>query len=202
MEDLQTTSEKKLNKIFNDLGFKITSQSNLKIVDFLDVTLNLNTGKHEPYRKPNDKPLYINKKSNHPPNIIKKIPNTIEKRISTLSSNKDIFQKASVVYNEALKNSGYKTKINYNEQKSQDINENEKKRKRSRNIIWFNPPFSANVRTKIGRKFLNLINKHFPKENKLHKIFNKNSIKVSYSCMKNMNNNKIAEQKYSQQIHK
>ena len=83
--------------------------------------------------------------------------------------------------------SGYTTKINYQDQNNQDINVNEKKRKRTRNIIWFNPPFSANVKTKIGRKFLNLINKHFPKENKLHKIFNKNSIKVSYSCMKNMN---------------
>ena len=29
--------------------------------------------------------------------------------------------------------------------------------------------------------------KHFPAGHKLNKIFNKNSIKVSYSCMKNMN---------------
>ena len=34
----------------------------------------------------------------------------------------------------------------------------------------------------MGRRFLNLVEKHFPKENKLHKIFNKNTLKVSYSC--------------------
>ena len=29
---------------------------------------------------------------------------------------------------------------------------------------------------------------HFPKENKLHKIFNRNNVKISYSCMDNMTN--------------
>ena len=28
-----------------------------------------------------------------------------------------------------------------------------------------------------------MIKKHFPKANKLHKIFNKNNVKISYSCM-------------------
>ena len=55
----------------------------------------------------------------------------------------------------------------------------------SRNIIWFNPPFSKNVRTNVGRNFLNLIDKHFPASNPLHKIFNRNSVKVSNSCMDN-----------------
>ena len=32
-----------------------------------------------------------------------------------------------------------------------------------RNIIWFNPPYSMNVQTNIGREFLNLVSKHFPK---------------------------------------
>ena len=34
--------------------------------------------------------------------------------------------------------------------------------------------------------FLNLIKKHFPPGNRLSKIFNKNSLKLSYSCMPNM----------------
>ena len=34
--------------------------------------------------------------------------------------------------------------------------------------------------------FLKLVDKHFPPSNKLHKIFNRNTIKVSYSCIKNM----------------
>ena len=44
-----------------------------------------------------------------------------------------------------------------------------------------------NVETNVGRTFLNLIRKHFPPTHKFHKIFNKNSVKVSYSCMDNIN---------------
>ena len=59
------------------------------------------------------------------------------------------------------------------------------RRNRSRNIIWFNPPFGSNVETNVARKFLKLVKKHFNKH-RYHKIFNKNNIKVSYSCMDNM----------------
>ena len=52
--------------------------------------------------------------------------------------------------------------------------------------IWFNPPYSMDVRTNIGKTFLKSITKHFPNGNSLHKIFNKNTFKVSYSCMSNM----------------
>ena len=38
----------------------------------------------------------------------------------------------------------------------------------------------------MGRRFLNLVEKHFPKEHKLQNIFNKNTLKVSYSCSQNM----------------
>ena len=68
--------------------------------------------------------------------------------------------------------------------------ENEAKsttKKRTREIIWYNPPFNKNVKTKIGFHFINLIDKHFgDKGNKLNKIFNRNKIKISFSCMKNM----------------
>ena len=43
-----------------------------------------------------------------------------------------------------------------------------------------------NVETNIGKTFLKLIDKHFPKTNKFHKIFNKNNVKVSYSCLPNI----------------
>ena len=39
----------------------------------------------------------------------------------------------------------------------------------------------------IGKNFLRFLLKHFPANNNIHKIFNKNTVKVSYSCMKNMN---------------
>ena len=70
-------------------------------------------------------------------------------------------------------------------------------RNRKRKIIWFNPPYDKNLTTNIGKLFFHLIQTHFPKKHKFHKIFNKNNIKLSYSCMPNINtiinshNNKI-----------
>ena len=62
---------------------------------------------------------------------------------------------------------------------------NEWKRIR-KNIIWFNPPFDKNVTTIEVKRFLQLIDKHFPKCHALHKLFNRNTANVSYSCMNNM----------------
>ena len=55
-------------------------------------------------------------------------------------------------------------------------------------MIWFNTPYSQNVRTNIAKSFLYLIDKHFPKSHKLNKIFNRNNLKVNYSCSTNMTN--------------
>ena len=68
----------------------ITSETNLKIVNFLDVTLNLSTGKCQPYNKPDNDPLYIDFNSNHPPNITKNLPDSISKRINKLSSDEHV----------------------------------------------------------------------------------------------------------------
>ena len=43
-----------------------------------------------------------------------------------------------------------------------------------------------NVETNVGRTFLGLVKKHFPEGHRLHKIFNKNTLKVSYSCMESI----------------
>ena len=60
------------------------------------------------------------------------------------------------------------------------------KKNRRRNIIWFTPPYHANVTTNIGRTFLSLLDKHFPKSHRLHSILNRKTVKLSYSCSKNM----------------
>ena len=86
-------------------------ETNLKSVNFLGVNLNLETKVHKPYRKPNDCPMYVHADSNHPPNIIRNIPAAIQRRISTLSSNDDVFNEASGLYNDALKSCGYKETI-------------------------------------------------------------------------------------------
>ena len=59
------------------------------------------------------------------------------------------------------------------------------RRNRHWNITWFNPPFSR-LSTNIGWRFRTLVNKHFPKGSKLNKIFNWNTLNLSYSCMSNM----------------
>jgi len=174
---------KDFSKIIGELGLQITAQSNLKIVNYLDVTLNLSTGKFCPYRKPDNYPLYINAKSNHPPSIIKHLPATISTRISSLSCDADEFNKASRVYNDALKTSGYRECLQYARNNNQSSH---RRRNRPRNIIWFNPPYSENVQTNIASSFLRLIDKHFPKSHVLHKIFNRSNVKVSYSCTGNM----------------
>ena len=58
--------KKQVVKVFKDCGLSITIKCNLKSVDFLDVTFDLINDIYKPYYKPNNKPLYINKHSNHP----------------------------------------------------------------------------------------------------------------------------------------
>ena len=65
---------------------------------------------------------------------------------------------------------------------------NTQTKNRKRNIIWFNPPYSKNVSTKIGKIFLSLIDKHFPKHHGYSTIFNRNTVKFSYCFTKNMKN--------------
>ena len=119
--------------------------------------------------------------SNHPPHIKKELPKMISKRISQLSSSEKIFNDEAPVYNEALRLAGYEEKITFSQPKPK-----QKKRKRNRNILWFNPPWSDKVQTNIAKRFLGLIDKHFPKDSPLHKYFNRNNVKVSYSCMPNI----------------
>ena len=54
-------------KVFKDHNLKITIEVGLTEVDFLDVTLDLERGIFKPFRKPGDKPLYVDSRSNHPP---------------------------------------------------------------------------------------------------------------------------------------
>ena len=42
------------------------------------------------------------------------------------------------------------------------------------------------IQANIGREFLNLVDKHFPKNHRYNKVFNKNNRKVSYSCTDNL----------------
>ena len=79
-------------QIFSKYNLKITFDVNHKIVNFLDVTFDLNSGTYKPYMKPNNPPLYSNKGSNHPPSIIKNLPAAVNLRLSSISSNEGVFK--------------------------------------------------------------------------------------------------------------
>ncbi len=90
---LADKTRKELHKCFEQFGLKITAEANLHVVNFLDVTFDLNNGKFKPYRKPNDDLLYINRHSNHPPSIIKQLPTSINKHISAFLTDEQLFMK-------------------------------------------------------------------------------------------------------------
>ena len=106
----------------------------------------------------------------------------ISKRLSSLSSNKQCFDNVKHDYEAALKRSGYTEGIAYQDPSLMS----KKKRTRKRNILWYNPPFCASISTNIGKRFFDLIEKHFPPNHKLRKFINKNTIKLSYCCMPNI----------------
>ena len=80
-----------LLKYLKTVRFSIASKTNLKMVDYLDVTFDLQNNNYKPYRKPNNLPVYICKHSNHPPSILNELPKSIAKRISDLCSSENIF---------------------------------------------------------------------------------------------------------------
>ena len=73
--------------------------------------------------------------------------------------------------------------MSYNNSNTQNTQRN-----RNRKVIWFNPQFSQNVETNIGKLSFKLMRKHFPKNSKYHKIFNLNTSKLSYCRTANVGN--------------
>ena len=78
--------QKKIIRAFKLLGLQIEIASNLKIVDFLDVTLNLDNDTFKHFSKSNSTPTNINIDSIHPRSILKQIPNAMNQRRNRLSS--------------------------------------------------------------------------------------------------------------------
>jgi hypothetical protein len=72
-----------------------------------------------------------------------------------------------------MNRAGYKEKLSF--KVLDDIVEKESN-KRSRDVIWFNPPWSSNVRTNVGAKFISLVKKHFPRSSPLYPIFHNKKV--------------------------
>ena len=145
--------------------------------------------------KPNNQIFYVHSKSNHPKSILKNLPKNIENRLSKISANEDIFKEAKPPYQAALEASEYNHDLTFDPNARQGTRSQRKNR--NRNVTWFNPPWSNNVKSNIGKQFLAILKETFPPTHKLHKICNKNYIKLSYRCMPNIrrevskHNNKI-----------
>jgi hypothetical protein len=170
-------------KIFKKEGLNITINVNLKVVEFLDVELNLETETHKPFTKPNNTILYVNADSNHPQSMKRNIPLACQKRLSLLSSNEDIFNAAAPEYQEALDKAGYKYQLRYDHTAKIGV---QGKRYRAKEETWFNPPFSQNVKSNIGADFLKSVDSSFPKDHPLRSICNRNTLKLSYRTTSNM----------------
>ena len=163
---------KKIIRAYKLLGLRIQIASNLKIVDFLDVTLNLNNSPFKPYSKNDSASTYVNIDFNHPRSVLRQIPIAVNQRINRLSSCKIIFAESKSIYDDALKNSGFQGRLGHvipvdpgSKGKSNssgtrtlvkvgDNNNNHSNRRgrnRLRKVIWFNPPFYKLTNINIGK---------------------------------------------------
>ena len=94
-------------------GLNITIQTNLQIVNFLIAKMNLEPDTYQQYRKLDNRPVYINRKPNHPPTIIKEIPKAIAKWTSDISSSEVVFNESIPIYSDVFRKSGFHDNITF-----------------------------------------------------------------------------------------
>ena len=78
----------------------------------------------------------------------------ISNQISENLCNKNRFDKAAPDYNIALKKGKFNGNVTYTSSPS-------KLQTRKRQIIWFSPPYRVNMKTKVVKIFMRLVDKHF-----------------------------------------
>ena len=145
--------KRKIITIFKDRGLSITIATNITSADCLDLTLKLKTKSYQPFRKPNNVPIYIDINLNQPPQILKQLPKFIDERLSKRSSSKEVFDKTKTLYKKSLNKTHFYENLIYH-QGNGNKNHHKNIKKRQRKIIWFNLPFSKIVTTNIGKKSL------------------------------------------------
>ena len=107
------------------------------------------------------------------------------KALITVIIIKKIFYETTPYNKQCLASCGYNNKLTYQQQGDN----NYVRKNRKCNIIQFNSSYSKSHKTNIGKYIFRLLNNHFPPSHKLCKIFNKNTLKPSYSCMANLKAN-------------
>ena len=166
----------RITAIFQENGIKVIGTVGLEATDFLDIFLDLRAGTYRSFVKEGHLPIYVHNQSNQ------NIGLGVNKRLSMLNSSEELFKQAMPVYQKALLRSKHNHQLKYNKD---EVEGRPTRRRRTRNIYW-NPPFSMNVKTNIGGRFLALIDRCFPKGSVMSKVFNRNNSKLSYRTLPNM----------------
>ena len=79
--------------------------------------------------------------------------------MSRLCSSEEKFDQHKDFYEESLRRSGYDTNLTY---QPPEVNRpNKKKRRRWAKMVWYNPPWSMNVKTNVAKKFFKVIRQKF-----------------------------------------
>ena len=149
-------------EVFKNNTLSIPVKTNIKTADFLDIQFDLVKEIYQPYKKPDNDPLYINKKP--------------QKEFQEFHQMNIFLTDQFLVTKNALKKSGYDLSQKYNPTQNQDGN-NQQREQRKHNIKWFNSPNFLNVKTNLGKLFFKLLDRHSSRAHKFHKIFNRNTVK-------------------------
>ena len=201
-----------IRELFLNFNLSITFENNIDSVNFIDVCLDLKTGLFYPYHKPNENLHYVNCNSNHPYAVIKSVVKVISHRISKLSANNQIFNDNAEYYNKALARAGYVEKIQFNNNNQSNtinnssnsssndmVNNNQHPKKiickynkikkyRKRKLIWYNPPYSKHSNINIPKIVFYALDKCFQVGHTYNTIFNRHTIKLSFSTVPKLAN--------------
>ena len=103
--------------------------------------------------------------------------------ISKNSSSKAEFDKVKKEYQNTLKNSGFNVNLQYRPE-TPKVNTN----RRQREVTYYNPPWSDNMKTPLCESFLTLVDECEEKfkGTVFEKIFKRSTLKISYSTTRNM----------------
>ena len=127
-------------------------EAHKQLINFLDVTFNLNKSTYRSFTNPNTTLQYVHCKSINPPITTKNIPAGTNKRLSSLSSNKAFFDQTAPTYQKALNKCGYQYTLFLRKNRNTDFLyiyiyiyiERERERERERGSLCIDfPVYSA-----------------------------------------------------------
>ena len=151
--------KKEICGIFNNNGLRITIEANKQVINFLDVTFNLNQS------------TYLGISHLQSPTLHYSMFTT---RATTHRSPQRTFPPAST------NNCHHYHPTRHHLTKPPSIPKSTRPKRiplppklrtkqQRNNILWYNPQFSKNISTNIGHRFLALVDNHFPRDHKLRK---------------------------------